>query len=123
MAAKSGNLVGILHQNVARTALALSRQYFAAVSYTHLSGPFSDFVISCDYGTVNPTSFGLWGKQGSAWYRLEEYYYNSRLTGIQRTDEEHYEGLRQLAGNRPISLSLIHISPDPNPSCTPKPEV
>ena len=85
--------------------------FMAEHSYCEVpSGPFSDFVISCDYGTVNPASFGLWGKRDSAWYRLEEYYYNSRLTGIQRTDEEHYEGLRQLAGNRPISRVVVDPS-------------
>lgn len=74
------------------------------------SGRFSDYVISCDYGTVNPASFGLWGKQDSVWYRLEEYYYNSRLDGVQRTDEEHYAGLRQLAGDRPISKVIVDPS-------------
>ena len=28
------------------------------------------FVISCDYGTVNPSSFGLWGLHEGVWYRL-----------------------------------------------------
>ncbi|MDD5952718.1 MAG: PBSX family phage terminase large subunit [Oscillospiraceae bacterium] len=73
-------------------------------------GPFSDYIISCDYGTVNPASFGLWGKLDSTWYRLEEYYYNSRLDGVQRTDEEHYTGLRQLAGDRPISRVIVDPS-------------
>ena len=27
-------------------------------------GEFQKYAISCDYGTVNPASFGLWGKQG-----------------------------------------------------------
>ena len=36
------------------------------------------FVISCDYGTVNPSSFGLWGLSGGVWYRLSEYYYASK---------------------------------------------
>lgn len=57
----------------------------------------SRYVISCDYGTVNPSSFGLWGFKGSVWYRIDEYYYSSREKGALRTDEEHYEGLRKLA--------------------------
>ena len=38
------------------------------------------FYISCDYGTVNPSSFGLWGycKTDQVWYRLQEYYYDAR---------------------------------------------
>lgn len=55
-------------------------------------------VISCDYGTVNPSSFGLWGRYGRVWYRLAEYYHDSRLAQEQRTDEEHYRGLCDLAG-------------------------
>jgi len=57
------------------------------------------FVISCDYGTVNPSSFGLWGQCGDKWYRLKEYYYSSKKEGIARTDEEHYAELEKLAGN------------------------
>lgn len=60
------------------------------------------YVISCDYGTVNPSSFGLWGFDGRVWYRLREYYYDSRVRGIPRTDEEHYQGLEELAGDLPI---------------------
>lgn len=74
------------------------------------SGPFADYIISCDYGTVNPASFGLWGKQNSIWYRMDEYYYNSRLDGVQRTDEEHYAGLQQLAGGRKISKVIVDPS-------------
>ena len=59
------------------------------------------FYISCDYGTVNPASFGLWGRSGDTWYRLSEYYYSSRRFGEQKTDEEYYSELERLAdGNR-----------------------
>lgn len=68
------------------------------------------FVISCDYGTVNPSSFGLWGKCGEVWYRIDEYYYDSRREGVSRTDEEHYSGLERLAGNRKIE----YIVADPS---------
>ena len=57
------------------------------------SGDFERFIISCDYGTVNPTSFGLWGKQEETWYLIDEYYYDSRREKMQKTDEEHYEAL------------------------------
>lgn len=68
------------------------------------------FVISCDYGTVNPSSFGLWGKCGEVWYRIDEYYYDSRREGVSRTDEEHYSGLERLAGSRKIE----YIVADPS---------
>ncbi len=64
--------------------------------------PDKDFIsryyVSCDYGTVNPCSFGLWGECSGKWYRLREYYYNSRSEGEQRTDMEHYNELEKLVG-------------------------
>lgn len=68
------------------------------------------FVISCDYGTVNPTSFGLWGHRDGIWYRLSEYYYSSKKEGSCRTDEEHYAALEELAGDRHIEKVIVDPS-------------
>ncbi|MBO5343929.1 MAG: PBSX family phage terminase large subunit [Ruminococcus sp.] len=68
------------------------------------------YVISCDYGTVNPSSFGLWGYSGGVWYRLREYYYDSRKEGQSRTDEEHYAALEALAGDFAIEKVIIDPS-------------
>ena len=68
------------------------------------------FVISCDYGTVNPSSFGLWGLSNNVWYRIREYYYSSKKTGVSRTDEEHYTALENLAGNYNISRVIVDPS-------------
>ena len=73
-------------------------------------GAFEEYVVSCDYGTINPSSFGLWGKQQGIWYRLEEYYYHSRLTGMSRTDEEHYAGLVALIAGRPVTKIVVDPS-------------
>ena len=70
----------------------------------------SRYFISCDYGTVNPSSFGLWGEYGGRWYRLNEYYFDSRREGEQRTDEEHYAALEQLAGE----LNVEAVIADPS---------
>ena len=74
------------------------------------AGEFDRYVISCDYGTVNPTSAGLWGRQNGVWYRLDEYYFDSRKEGVQRTDEEHYRALCELAGDRPVSAAAVDPS-------------
>ena len=66
-----------------------------------------EFRVSCDYGTVNPASFGLWGKRNGVWYRIDEYYYDSRREGAQRTDEEHYAGLVELCGGRRIECVVV----------------
>lgn len=71
---------------------------------------FQKYAISCDYGTVNPASFGLWGRQSGVWYRIDEYYFNSRTEGFQKTDEEHYKGLCALAGDRKISQVVVDPS-------------
>jgi len=68
------------------------------------------YVISCDYGTVNPSSFGLWGLCGGVWHRLKEYYYSSKKEGVSRTDEEHYSALEELAGGKKISRVIVDPS-------------
>lgn len=66
--------------------------------------------ISCDYGTVNPTSFGLWGLLNGIWYRVDEYYYDSRREGRQKTDGEYERDLKRLAGERNIELVVADPS-------------
>lgn len=68
-------------------------------------GSFSEYYISCDYGTVNPFSLGLWGKGGGKWYRVDEYYHSSRDAGVQLTDEEYYAELERLAQGKKNSGS------------------
>lgn len=68
------------------------------------------FYISCDYGTVNPSSFGLWGEHQGRWYRLREYYHCSRTTGVIKTDQEHYDALEELAGDKRIEAVIVDPS-------------
>lgn len=72
--------------------------------------PFDKYYISCDYGTVNPSSFGLWGRKDDKWYRIREYYYDSRHEGFQKTDEEHYTSLEELASGREIEGVIVDPS-------------
>lgn len=71
---------------------------------------FQDFAVSCDYGTVNPASFGLWGLCQNTWYRIAEYYYSSKREGCSRTDEEHYQALCRLIGDRCVSKIVVDPS-------------
>lgn len=75
-----------------------------------LPNEFEEYCVSCDYGTVNPSSFGLWGLNSGKWYRISEYYYDSSKTGIRKTDGEHYLGLTQLIGGRPIRAVVVDPS-------------
>ncbi|MBC8585321.1 PBSX family phage terminase large subunit [Youxingia wuxianensis] len=70
----------------------------------------SRYYISCDYGTINPASFGLWGESDGRWYRIREYYHSSRLTGDLKTDEEYYEALDRLAGEYPVQAVVVDPS-------------
>ena len=62
-------------------------------------GELEEYAVSCDYGTANPASFGLWGLKDKVWYRIREYYYNSRFEGAQKTDAEYVRELLGLCGD------------------------
>lgn len=73
-------------------------------------GKYEKWYISCDYGTVNPTSMGLWGLQEGVWYRAQEFYFNSRTAMHQMTDEEYAGALQKLAGDRKIAAVIVDPS-------------
>ena len=72
--------------------------------------PYDRYYISCDYGTINPTSIGLWGRANGRWYRMREYYFDSRKEGRQRTDEEYYAELEALADGLQIRAVIVDPS-------------
>ena len=71
---------------------------------------FSEYYLSCDYGTVNPFSLGLWGRSSDGWYRIDEYYHSSRDMGVQLTDEDYYTQLEKLADGKRITALIIDPS-------------
>ena len=73
-------------------------------------GELERWHISCDYGTVNPTSMGLWGRRDGVWYRVAEYYYDARQERRQKTDEEYADALEKLAGGRRIEAVVVDPS-------------
>lgn len=73
-------------------------------------GTLSRWRISCDYGTRNPASFGLWGEKDGVWYRVKEFYYDARKQGRQKTDGEYVEDLRKLAAGRCIETVIVDPS-------------
>ena len=73
-------------------------------------GPFERYCISCDYGTVNPASFGLWAMQAGVWYRIAEFYFDSRREQRQMTDEEYADALAGLAAGRPVERVVVDPS-------------
>ena len=73
-------------------------------------GPYEAWYISCDYGTYNPASFGLWGRCGGVYYRVREFYFDSRERGFQMTDAEYVAALGELAGGREIRAVIVDPS-------------
>ena len=73
-------------------------------------GKFARWRISCDYGTRNPASFGLWGEMDGIWYRVKEYYYDARAEGRMKTDGEYVSDLKKLAGERCIETVIVDPS-------------
>ena len=73
-------------------------------------GDFDKWYVSCDYGTVNPTSMGLWGRQNGVWYRVKEFYFSSREHQRQMTDEEYAGALAELAGSWFITAVIVDPS-------------
>ena len=66
--------------------------------------------VSVDYGTVNPTSMGLWGRRNGVWYRVKEFYYDSRREGRQKTDAEYVRDLRTLCGGKRVERVIVDPS-------------
>lgn len=70
---------------------------------------YTQYYVSVDYGTVNPTSMGLWGLHNKVWYRVRESYFDSRQKGYSKTDEEHYTDLVKLING--VNVRAVIVDP------------
>lgn len=68
------------------------------------------YFISIDYGTINPTSMGLWCVRRGEAIRVKEFYYSSKEHGRQKTDEEYYQDLTDLAKGYAINKVIVDPS-------------
>jgi len=69
-----------------------------------------EYYISVDYGTLNPFSAGLWCWDGKHATRIREYYYSGRDERSNKTDEEYYSELENLAGDLQIRSVVVDPS-------------
>lgn len=69
-----------------------------------------EYYISMDYGTVNPCAMLLWEYRDGLSTAIKEYYFDSRELHRQRTDEEHYAALEQLAEGYDVEYVIIDPS-------------
>lgn len=72
--------------------------------------PWERVRVSVDYGTVNPTSFGLWALSGGIWYRVREYYFDSRKAGRQKTDAEYLHDLQEFTAGETVEKVIVDPS-------------
>jgi PBSX family phage terminase large subunit len=70
---------------------------------------YTDYYVSCDYGTQNPMTYGLWGKFQGKWYKVKEYHYSGRDTGKQKDNEEYYKDLDRFIGD--IQVNGVIVDP------------
>jgi PBSX family phage terminase large subunit len=71
---------------------------------------YEKYYAACDYGTQNPTVFGLWGLYGEIWYKVKEYHYSGRESGVQKTDGQFADDLTEFLGRKPITAVIIDPS-------------
>lgn len=71
---------------------------------------YTRYVIAMDYGIQNPTAMLLWGFYDGVWYQVDEFYHSGRETSQQKTDQDYYNDLERLAGERFIDCLIIDPS-------------
>lgn len=72
---------------------------------------YKEYYVSCDYGTQNPTSFGLWGQTyNNKHILIKEYYYSGRDTGRQKTDYEYSKDLKEFTKGYKIRSVIVDPS-------------
>ena len=72
-------------------------------------GTDGEYYVSIDYGTLNPCAMLLWRVCDGRAHLEAEYYYNGRQLR-QKTDEEYYEDLCRLVGDKYISRVIVDPS-------------
>lgn len=70
---------------------------------------YTKYYVAIDYGTQNPTTFGLWGFFDGVWYKVKEYHYDGRKESKQKTDQEYYEDLMNFIGD--IRVLAVIVDP------------
>ncbi|QUH21727.1 PBSX family phage terminase large subunit [Alkaliphilus sp. B6464] len=71
---------------------------------------YTEYYVSIDYGTQNPTTFGLWGKYQNKWYKIKEYHYDGRKQSKQKTDTEYADDLVDFIGELNIKSVIVDPS-------------
>lgn len=68
------------------------------------------YFVSMDYGIQNATAMLLFGRANGIWYVVAEYYHSGRETQDQKTDDEYYDALCELVGDKVIDCVIVDPS-------------
>jgi PBSX family phage terminase large subunit len=67
--------------------------------------------VSCDYGTQNPSTFGLFGVKGKRVHQIRSYYYDGRSKNKQKTDSEYAQDMVEFIGIDKRYVKFIIVDP------------
>lgn len=70
--------------------------------------------VSCDYGTMNATTFALWQHWDNAWYCTDEFYHSGREAGHQRTDAQYADNMEEFYKRNGLDKTSVRIILDPS---------
>ena len=83
-------------------------------TYDHDLSPYKieqcNIYLGTDYGTTNPLACLLAYDDGDTVWIDDEYYFNSRAEGYQKTDEQYCQDLEKWIGNREPEMNIIDPS-------------
>lgn len=71
---------------------------------------YTRYVVSCDYGTVHPCIFHLYGLYEGVWYLAKEYHYDGSKQP-QKTVEQYHNDLLGFVGSREIEIIYLDNAP------------
>lgn len=60
--------------------------------------------VACDYGTTNPTVFLRQGFVDGKYYSVDEYFYDSKVSGRQKTDSEYSRDMQDFTGGKRLTI-------------------
>lgn len=71
---------------------------------------YEKYYVAIDYGTQNPTTFGLWGLFEGVWYKVKEYHYDGRKNGKQKADKQYADDLLKFIDGLHVSDIIVDPS-------------
>ena len=73
----------------------------------HIQPPLNALkFVAIDYGIQNPCTFGLYYKDNETYYLLDEYFYNGRDSGVQKTDADYVNDLARFADKKQVFVII-----------------